>query len=226
MTQKVIRSMEQQAANCIYQRRDAGCEKKLKLCPRKLRLVSCSRLWAFLSVSIDRQADDTACYSMCKELANYTLRDERNTEFLPAHVSTSTCQPVTVTIASAHCSLIASSACLPGDSAGLPHHSRSASGGRRPASAMDFRGFSYACTLHPYTVIGLLPPCDLPVILTHSSVAPVIQVIVGHPGQHIGVIITPDIYITTFCATTELADSFATVLLFQSSGVFACNPCD
>lgn len=40
MTQKVIRSMEQQAANCIYQRRDAGCEKKMKLCPRKLRLGS------------------------------------------------------------------------------------------------------------------------------------------------------------------------------------------
>jgi len=45
-------------------------------------------------------------------------------------------------------------------------------------------------------------------------------------GQHIGVIITLDIYITAFCATTELADSFAAVSLFQSSGVFACNPCD
>ncbi|ROI42817.1 hypothetical protein DPX16_7094 [Anabarilius grahami] len=76
-----------------------------------------------------------------------------------------------VTLASAHHSLIASVGHLPGNSAGLTSHSRSASASRHLTSATDFRDAGCAYTLHPYGIIRLLRSFDLPVVLTRSSVA-------------------------------------------------------
>ncbi|XDV17222.1 hypothetical protein PO909_016591 [Leuciscus waleckii] len=70
---------------------------------------------------------------------------------------------------------IASAFLLPGSSAGLDRHSRSAFGGRRLATATDFQDSGCTLTLHPFGTPGLLPSSDLPVGLHHHIVTPVIR---------------------------------------------------
>ncbi|XDV15070.1 hypothetical protein PO909_015213 [Leuciscus waleckii] len=105
----------------------------------------------------------------------YTLRKKESSAAPRASrpTTTSSCQPVTLT--STYHSFITSAVRLPGSSAGLDRHSRSAFSGRRPATATNFRYLGCTLTLHPFGTPGLLPSSDLPVGLPHHIVTPVIH---------------------------------------------------